>query len=42
VSGTISDYYTRTASGCSSNLYLHVVRFRYWGIATVVVPTAST
>lgn len=35
VSGTISDYYTRTASGCSSNLYLHVVRFRYRGIATV-------
>lgn len=35
VSGTISAYYRRSASGCSSDEYLRVTRFRYWGIATV-------
>ena len=29
-------YYRRTASGCSSSAYLHVMRFRFWGIATVI------
>jgi len=35
-SGPNSVYYRRTASGCSSNAYLHVTRFRFWGIATVI------
>ena len=35
VTGTISAYHRRSASGCSSNEYLRVTRFRYRGIATV-------
>ena len=35
VSGTIRVYYRRDASGCSSDEYLRVTRFRYRGIATV-------
>ena len=35
VTGTISAYHRRSASGCTSNEYLRVTRFRYRGIATV-------
>ena len=35
VSGSIRAYNRRSASGCSSNEYLRVTRFRYWGVTTV-------